>query len=167
MSDNEVATIARCGPAPDGPVTIHHVGVQTADLVNCVSWYREFFGARRNWTLDSFSGLTRSRLPGIVRLVVMAFGSIRFHLFECSGEVTGGDHAEARFQHLCLAVPSPQALQDWRARWLAVHRTGRFTFVVEEFPSEIATDSRGVQSFYAVDVNGLEFEFTWIPGSTS
>ncbi|MER6124304.1 VOC family protein [Streptomyces sp. NPDC001795] len=153
--------VNRALPAP----LFHHVGVQTADLETSQAWYAEFFQARTSWTLTRFSELTLSRLPGITRLVEMVCGPLRFHLFERPGSGTGTlDDGATQYQHLCLEVDSPETLRQWRARWLEVSRSGRYSFRSEDGPTEVVVDSDGVQSFYCLDPNGLEFEFTYVPG---
>lgn len=142
---------------------IHHIGVQTADLDNCVSWYQEFFGCRVRWSTDRFSPLTRSRLPGISRLTEVAIPGTRFHLFERQDgderahEPPGGP---AQFQHVCLATGSAPELGTWRRRWIDLFESGRYTFRRQEYPTELVTDEQGNASFYCFDVNGLEFELT-------
>ncbi|MFJ4876894.1 VOC family protein [Streptomyces sp. NPDC088745] len=143
---------------------LHHVGVQTDDLDNCAAWYEEFFGCTTNWTLDTFCDLTLSRLPGITRLTEVTVAGLRFHLFERTGHDGAVPGANTRqFQHICLAVGSPEELRAWRERWLRLYASGRFRFAVDEKPTEIVVDADGVQSCYVLDVNGLEFEFTYAP----
>lgn len=144
--------------------TLHHLGIQTADLDNCLSWYRDFFDGEVTWTLDRFSDLTRSRLPGITRLTEIRVGDVRLHFFERDGRTDrrpGGN--EVQFQHACMATASPEELKGWRERWLEHYGSGRYRFARPDRPSEIVIDDDGVQSFYAFDVNGLEFEFTYVP----
>ncbi|MEO3977524.1 VOC family protein [Streptomyces sp. CAU 1734] len=146
-------------------ITVHHVGVQTADLENSVGWYREFFGCTVSWTLDEFSELTRSRLPGIERLVELVRGDVRFHHFSLRpGEAGRPPAAAGQFQHVCFRVANAEELARWRSRWLELYASGRWSFAVPERATEIDTDKEGVQSFYALDPNGLEFEFTHVPG---
>ncbi|WP_329235025.1 VOC family protein [Streptomyces sp. NBC_00111] len=143
---------------------LHHVGVQTGDLDNCLAWYQEFFGCRPNWTLDAFSDLTLSRLPGITRLTELAVAGLRFHLFERTGHddaVPGGNTRQ--FQHICLSTGSAEELRAWRDRWIHLYDSGRYTFAGDEQPTDIVIDADGVQSCYVLDVNGLEFEFTYVP----
>jgi hypothetical protein len=52
----------------------------------------------------------------------------------------------------------------WRDRWLALRDSGRYHFATDEPPTDIVTDADGVQSCYILDVNGLEFELTYVPG---
>ncbi|MBM0230760.1 VOC family protein [Micromonospora sp. STR1_7] len=142
----------------------HHIGIQTADLDNCVAWYRDYFGARETWTLDTFSELTLSRLPGITRLTEVLAGGTRFHLFERSGQdqrLPGGNTVQ--FQHTCLAADSPEQLRRWRERWVELYESGNYSFARADQPTDIVIDADGVQSFYTYDVNGLEFEFTYVP----
>src|SRR6266498_3899672 len=97
---------------------LHHVAVQTNDLDNCASWYQDFFGCRPSWSLDTFSDLTRSRLPGIVRLVELVVGDIRVHLFERPGrDAPHPGDSVVQFQHVCMATNSGDELRAWRQRW--------------------------------------------------
>jgi catechol 2,3-dioxygenase-like lactoylglutathione lyase family enzyme len=146
------------------PPALDHLAVQTSDLDNCIAWYRAFFDCEVSWELDKFSELTLSRLPGIDRLVELTAGDLKFHLFD-RVDVDGGVPRDTpQFQHVCLRVASRSTLDEWRERWYALYRAGRYTFVGQEPATEIVVDDAGVASFYAFDVNGLEFEFTHIPG---
>ncbi len=94
----------------------------------------------------------------------MLVGDVRFHLFDRDG-CGKPPPAEARqFQHLCMAVDSPDGLREMRRRWIELRDSGRYRFAVPDGPTDVVTDADGVQSFYAYDVNGLEFEFTYVPG---
>jgi len=149
------------------PPRFHHIGIQTNDLDNCVSWYEDFLGCQRVWSLDTFSELTRTRLPGIRTLTELALGDIRIHLFERRGRVADPTDSAVQFQHFCLCVNEPEELARLRQRWIELYESGRYTFNVPEPPTDVVTDGDGVQSFYAYDVNGLEFEFTFAPTGTS
>jgi hypothetical protein len=152
-------------PAP--ALCFHHVAVQTNDLDNCASWYQDFFACQPSWSLSEFSELTRSRLSGIVRLTEMVMGDIRIHLFERPGRAAPHPNdSTIQFQHLCLHVQSGDELPIWRQRWLDLFSSGHYHFAFDDQPSEIVTDADGSQSFYAFDVNGLEFEFTHVPSQT-
>jgi catechol 2,3-dioxygenase-like lactoylglutathione lyase family enzyme len=145
--------------------SFHHVGVQTNDLDNSTRWYEEFFGCRPSWSLSTFSPLTRDRLPGIRRLVELVVGDVRLHLFERTGR-PADDPSDSltRFQHVCMSVVDPADLLVLRRRWIHLFESGRFTFARTDPPTEVVVDDDGVHSFYALDVNGLEFEFTHVPG---
>ncbi|MFI6340984.1 VOC family protein [Streptomyces sp. NPDC050535] len=144
---------------------IHHIGVQTANLDNCLAWYLEFFGAEQKWELDKFSALTLSRLPGIRRLVEISVGDARFHLFDrAQHNERQTDEDGFLFQHVCIQVDSAGDLQTTRRRWVELCESGRFTFARPDQPTEIVIDDDGVQSLYLFDVNGLEYEFSYIPG---
>src|SRR5258706_8338667 len=82
----------------------HHVGIQTNDLENSVRWYKDFLGCEQAWTLDRFSELTRSRLPGIRALTEMVVGNVRVHLFERPGRACDPAESAIRFQHFCYCV---------------------------------------------------------------
>lgn len=144
----------------------HHVGVQTNDLDNSLAWYQDYFGCRPMWTLDAFSELTRSRLPGITRLTELMIGDIRLHLFERPGRpAPAPGESVTHFQHVCLAMDRPEDLVTMRDRWLDLYRTGRYRYAVPDPPTDVVVDADGVHSCYTYDVNGLEFEFTYVPGA--
>lgn len=146
---------------------VHHVGVQTADLDNSLSWYADFFGAQQSWSLSEFSELTHSRLPGIVRLTEVVLGDFHIHLFERQGRgAPKPGESVVQFQHVCLAVDSAEELGFWQRRWTELFKSGRYAFAFPDQATEIVTDADGTGSFYALDVNGLEFEFTHIPSGT-
>ena len=141
----------------------HHIAIQTSDLDNCLGWYQSFFGGRVSWSLNTFSQLTLNRLPGIRRLVELVVGDIRFHIFE---RPVPGVHSQStpQFQHVCVSVDSQIQLTKWRDRWLDLFASGRYEYAVSDGPSQIVVDASGVHSFYVLDVNGLEFEFTYASG---
>jgi len=140
------------------------VGVQTNDLDNSESWYHDFFQCHRTWSLSTFSDLTLQRLPGIRRLSELVVGDVRVHLFERPGHpaVQPGTSI-TQFQHVCVAVDTPEDLTVFRERWIELFESGRYTYALPDEPTEIVVDADGVQSFYTYDVNGLEFEFTYVP----
>lgn len=142
----------------------HHVGVQTTDLDNSLSWYQDFFGCQPSWSLSTFSELTRSRLPGISRLTELVLDDIRIHLFERVGrDAPAPGESVVRFQHVCFSVDSADELASWHQRWTDLFESGQYGFAYPDRATDIVTDPDGTQSFYALDVNGLEFEFTRIP----
>jgi catechol 2,3-dioxygenase-like lactoylglutathione lyase family enzyme len=141
----------------------HHIGIQTNDLDNCVTWYEAFLGCRRAWSLDRFSELTRSRLPGIRTLTEMVVGDLRLHVFERPGRMPDPTESATQFQHLCLYVDTAESLITFRRRWIDLFASGRYTYARDDQPTEVVTDDDGIQSFYAYDVNGLELEFTYVP----
>ncbi len=155
-------TLAR-GPET-GPTAFHHVGVQTVDLDNALSWYVDFLGAEVAWELTTFSELTRRRLPGIRRLAEIRLGDLRLHLID-RGAVDPPPTTTAQFQHLCLVVPDSSDLEGYRSRWSELRRSGRYTFVSDEPPTEIVVDADGIRSFYALDPDGLELELTYVPSA--
>lgn len=142
--------------------SFHHVGVETTDLANCAAWYRAFFGARQSWSLNKFSDLTQSRLPGIRQLVELVAGNVRIHLFERDGRAAVPGESVSQFQHVCLAVSRAEDLDTLRERWIDLYNSGQFRFAVADQPTPLVADHDGVLSFYAYDVNGLEFEFTHV-----
>jgi hypothetical protein len=135
--------------------------------VNSVRWYQDFLGCEPAWTLDRFSELTRSRLPGIRALTEMVVGNVRVHLFERPGRVSDPAQSAIQFQHFCYCVNAAEDLLTIRRRWIELYESGRYTFALDEQPTDIVVDDDGIQSFYAYDVNGLEFEFTYVPSGMS
>ncbi|AYN38234.1 VOC family protein [Streptomyces dangxiongensis] len=153
-------------PKPPGRVPragLHHLAVETADLDNCVAWYTDFFGGTAAWTLDIFSDLTRGRLPGITRLTEVTAAGTRFHVFTRSAAYAPPHPDTLQFQHVCMTAGSASELTEWRDRWQQLFASGNYVFARPEPPTEIVVDDDGVSSFYAYDVNGLEYEFTHIP----
>ncbi|MFD4504126.1 VOC family protein [Streptomyces sp. NPDC058457] len=145
-------------------VRLHHLGVQTSDIENCLSWYLDFFHATQKWELDQFSELTLSRLPGIRRLIEVAAGDIRFHIFDRAdhnGRIP--DENSYQFQHACIAVSTPEEIAEIRRHWIDLYDSGRYTFARPDGPTDIVVDSDGVMSLYLYDVNGLEYEFSYVP----
>ncbi|QEV05007.1 VOC family protein [Streptomyces prasinus] len=144
---------------------IHHVGIQTADMESSIAWYSEFFGCTATWTMDGgFSALSHSRLPGISKLTELVVADVRLHLMTCGGGPHEPPPATAnRFQHICIAVSSPEELLQWRAHWFSLFESGRYHFATPEPASEIDVDADGMCSFYAYDPNGCEFEFSYFP----
>lgn len=161
----DTETLAR--PAPR-PLTgaIHHVAVQTGDIDAAIAWYTDFLGCSVRWSIDGgFSALSRRRLPGLRRVVELAVADMRFHLFT-RGPADQPAGADAnQFQHVCIRVSSAEELRRWRERYVELFASGRYAFRRPEPASEIDVDADGMQSFYAFDVNGLEFEMTYLPGS--
>jgi hypothetical protein len=145
-------------------LSAHHIGVQTVDLPNSVRWYLQFFDGEESWSLDTFSEVTHKRLSGIKELVEIRAGSIKFHLIGRFGvDLKPAKTTSPGFQHACLRVNTPADLSRLRERWIALFRSGKYTFVTEEEATEIVIDDDDVQSFYAFDPNGLEFEFSYVP----
>ena len=93
----------------------------------------------------------------------MTIGDLRLHLFECAQPTGAAEARAAQFQHLCLAVGSEAELHGWRERYVDLHDSGRYGFPHSEPPTAVVVDEQGVQSFYCLDVNGLELEFTYLP----
>jgi catechol 2,3-dioxygenase-like lactoylglutathione lyase family enzyme len=144
--------------------TLHHIAVQTADLATSVAWYQAFFGAEPAWSLEEFSDLTRQRLPGITALTELRIGGLRIHLFGRTDIKHGpADPRAADFQHVCLTVPTPEELAQVRALWIQLHDSGEYAYSEVAEATEIVIDDDGVQSFYALDPNGLEFEISYVP----
>lgn len=160
-------TTAGSADLPHVTPTLHHIGIQTGDLDNSEAWYQDFFGCRRVWSLDHFSEMTTSRLPGIVEIRELSLETIRFHLFGRPGRSADPSDSLTQFQHVCLEVATVEDLVTIRRRWLELHRSGRYEFALDVEPTEIVVDDDGTGGFYLYDVNGLEFEFTCPGGDRS
>jgi len=143
----------------------HHVAIETVDLANTVNWYLTFFpGIRLNWEQDQFSSLTHERLPRITKLVELQVSNIRFHFFERIGVTHSHPPRNVTaFQHFCFQVPTPQDLNSYRLRWFDLRYSGIYNFTHDETATDIVVDQNAVASFYFLDVNGLEFEMTYVP----
>jgi catechol 2,3-dioxygenase-like lactoylglutathione lyase family enzyme len=150
---------------PVSALGFHHISVQTNDLANSTAWYKAFFGTSENWSLETFSDLTIRRLPGIRRIVEMPIGDgVLLHLFQREGRAAPEPtESVTQFQHVCMAVRDPEDLIALRERWIALFESGRFSYTVTEEPSPVVVDAYGIRCFYAYDVNGLEWEFTYVP----
>jgi hypothetical protein len=114
--------------------------------------------------METFSPFSVRRLPGLSRVTELAADGLRFHLFTCDG----GRHEPPepqlnQFQHVCISVDSPEALRARRERWFELLPAYRDLFAHPEPATEIDIDARGAHSFYARDINGLEYEFTYLP----
>lgn len=138
-----------------------HVGIHTNDMANSVRWYEDFFRATLRWELTSFSDVTYQRVPGITRLSEVVFGEVKVHLFETDGRrVVPGELLDT-VQHVCLKCGSENQLEILRNRWIGLFQSGRYSFCSNDYPTEVVPDSGGGSSFYAKDVNGVEYELTY------
>lgn len=151
-------------PPASSKLRVHHVAIESTCLDECVRWYREFLGCEQNWTLSTFSEVTMQRLPGIARLVEIAAGDLRLHVFErLRGAASERTMTVGPVQHICVAVSSPEELALHRERWLRLYPGYRAAFASDEAPTDVIIDADGSQSFYANDVNGVELEFRYDP----
>lgn len=168
MSQADATTdTAQLDPETELARGYHHIGVQTSDLDNSIEWYRAFFGAALGWRLETFSPLSRQRLPAMRELVELSVGGVRFHLFDsATGESAPPPEQVNQYQHVCFAATTPETLRAWRDRWFRLYLSGAYTYARDEPATDIDTDIAGMQSFYFYDVNGLEFEFSYFPPDT-
>jgi catechol 2,3-dioxygenase-like lactoylglutathione lyase family enzyme len=143
---------------------VHHVAIESNCLDECVRWYRDFLGCQQTWELSTFSQVTKQRLPGITRLVEIAVGDLRLHVFErLRGTTLEKTTTTGAVQHVCVAVSSSEELMLCREQWFRLQPIYRAAFAADEAPTDVITDADGSQSFYAHDVNGVEFEFRYEP----
>jgi len=143
---------------------IDHIAIQASNLAQSESWYCDLFGLERRWELTSFADRTKKRLPGIQRLVELAAGDIRLHIFDRSRDETPWslDERAPQFQHIAVAFASIDELHEVRKRWVELYSSGRYTFALDEQPTAVSSDGDGVSSFYAFDLDGLEIEFVHV-----
>lgn len=148
------------------PAALHHIAVQTFDLENSPDWYRNFLGCAHTWSTNKFSELFRARLTGLVRIAEVVGNGTRFHLFERTGcTITKRFADDAQFQHVHLTVDSADELLEWRLRWRELYDSLRCRYALPDQPTEVVVDD-DMHTFYCFDVNGLEFEFSSMPGDT-
>lgn len=147
------------------PLRFHHVAVQTDDLAASIGWYEDFFGAEVSWTLEEFSEFSKDRLPGLSGVAELTIDELRFHLFTRGGHQGAPPPGPNQFQHVCIEVSTPGELRAWHSRWRSVHNSGTYAFTLDVPATDIVVDNDGVESFYAYDINGVEFEFTCLTGA--
>ncbi|MDQ1289273.1 MAG: hypothetical protein QG622_2839 [Actinomycetota bacterium] len=142
----------------------NHIAIQTDDLDSTISWYEAFLGVTVEWSLDSFSPLTRHRLPGIRKLVELKIGDLRIHVFDRADHSREGPRPlDYQFQHVGISVESSEDLVRLRERWFLARERIDVRWNRPDPPSDIVTDADGVSSLYLLDPNGLELEFLY-PG---
>ncbi|WP_033289430.1 VOC family protein [Amycolatopsis jejuensis] len=147
---------------------IHHIAVQTDDVESTVRWYGEFLDATVEWSLSTFSPLTRARLPGIGKLVELKAGDVRFHVFDRARHTHDGpDPLGYQFQHIGITVDRHDDLVELRDRWFRLRDRPGIRWAGAEPPSAIVADDDGMESLYVLDPNGLEMEFVHFPGPAS
>ena len=57
-----------------------------------------------------------------------------------------------------MEVDDPAQIPVARDRWFRLYHSGRFNFRCETLPTEVILEDDGSQTFYFLDVDGLEFE---------
>ncbi len=145
--------------------SFNHIAIQTDDVDSTIWWYGRFVGATVEWSLATFSPLTKARLPGIKKLVEIKAGDVRFHVFDRAEHSQEGPRPlDFQFQHVGVTVEHPHQLVELRERWLLLRESSDIRWTHDEPPSDIVSDPDGMQSLYVLDPNGLEFEFICFPG---
>lgn len=139
-------------------IRLNHIAIQTNDFENSVNWYKDYFGCQENWYLDKFSELTKSRLPTISKLTELQVNQLRFHIFDLTGPHQSPSENALQYQHFCVEVDSLEELNEMKSRWVNLYESGKYSFKRDELPTEIVSDADGITVFYALDVDGLEFE---------
>ena len=139
-------------------LNVDHIALSTTNLENTIAWYQSFLGCALNWEQrGGFSPVTLHRLPDITRLVELQTHELKIHIIEHGPEAAST--ALRTVNHIAVRVPELQYLRTLRERWIDLYTSGHYRFERSDMPTDIITDTRGASSFYAYDVNGVEFEF--------
>ena len=140
----------------------NHVAIQVNDLENTLSWYQYFFKCKINWELTKFSQLTIQRLPGIRKIIEIENDFFRFHLFDRIN-TSPIERNCIQYQHICFSVDNPIKIDKIKKEWQELFDSKKFRFADNSHITDKIVDGKGVESLYFTDVNGLEFEVTYIP----
>lgn len=143
-----------------------HLAIQIPSnkIKNTIDWYTEFFNCKHIWTQStSFAPLTLSRIPGILKIVELESSFFRFHIF--TKEVVNNSTVEeyTQYHHLGFSVNSSNELLFLIEKWKKLHISKKFVFVEGAYVTDLLIDAIGIESIYFTDVNGLEYEVTYIP----
>lgn len=143
-----------------------HLAIQipVGSLNNTILWYTDFFDCKQNWSQYSdFQPLTRQRIPGIKSIVELESRLFCFHLFESSEihEKVLKNHIQNH--HLGFSVKTSNEIDQIIEKWNKLYQSQRYLFVQNAYITNKIRDSVGVESAYFTDVNGLEFEITYVP----
>ena len=142
-----------------------HIAIQVEgkNLANTIKWYADFFECKKNWQQSSdFQPLTLERIPGIQSIAEMESSYFRFHLFS---KKTLNDVVceNIQYHHLGFSVENPSILDKFYEKWIKLHHSNKYYFSKNTYVTEKMIDSLGVESLYFTDVNGLEYELTYVP----
>lgn len=146
-----------------------HLAIQIphGSLNNTVLWYTDFFGCKTNWSqYSSFQPLTHQRVPGIQSIVELECAIFRFHLFERSNIQESVLMNHIQNHHVGFSVNNSIGIQEIKTKWSKLYYSKKYIFVDDTYITEIIVDDVGVESIYFTDVNGLEFEVTYVPQSS-
>lgn len=147
-------------------IKFDHLAVQIPHqrLQNTVKWYIDFFGCTKNWEqYTSFEPLTYERIPGIQSIVELECKAFRFHIFgrEPLNEIVVNEYIQNH--HVGFSVSDPSEIERIEQKWNELYQSQNYVFTQNAYVTEKMTDSLGVDSIYFTDVNGLEFEVTYVP----
>ena len=65
--------------------------------------------------------------------------------------------------HLGFSVKTSNEIDQIIEKWNKLYQSQRYLFVQNAYITNKIRDSVGVESAYFTDVNGLEFEITYVP----
>ncbi len=139
-------------------LSLHHVALSTRNLEASISWFVAFLEGSEAWRTESFSELTQTRVPGIRRMAEIRSGNLRVHIFEAPNECAV---SRVPGEHYAIVVTGPDELRTLHERWIALAE--EYDLASSGSPSPIVVDSYGIESFYARDITGVEFEVTHEP----
>ncbi len=144
---------------------LDHVGIQTADFDNTVKWYKDFFECEEIWsrTIEQLPVPIQNRMPLSSKLVELCKNDLRFHIFDIVTEHVQQPKNALHMEHFCVEVETFEELIELRERWISLFKSGAYTFVRDDMPTEIIPSSAGMQGFYAHDPNGIELEAFYLP----
>lgn len=142
-----------------------HLAIQVCNsrLETTVSWYEDFFACRKVWQQSTdFQDLTLQRLPGLTSIVELTSKNFRFHIFSREIEDIVRDN-HLQFHHLGFSVNTSEEIDDIRDNWLRIHASNKYSYYSKTYVTEKIVDEIGVESIYFTDINGLEYELTYVP----
>jgi hypothetical protein len=142
-----------------------HLAIQVLNgqVENTVKWYMDFFKCKKIWQQSSdFEDLTRRRLIGIDTIVELKSSFFRFHIFSRPINNSTVDHY-IQYHHIGFSVDKSSKLTKLIQQWHDLRLSNKYTFYKDAYVTEHIKDTIGVESIYFTDVNGLEYEVTYVP----
>lgn len=147
-------------------IKFDHLAVQIPhhQLQNTVKWYKDFFDCKENWSQhSSFEPLTKERIPGIKSIVELESIAFRFHIFTRFPLKETIAESYIQNHHVGFSVDQALAIDLIKNKWKSLYDSEAYSFSKIAYITEKMIDSLGVHSIYFTDVNGLEFEVTYVP----
>ena len=142
-----------------------HLAIQVLheQVDNTVKWYTDFFSCKKIWQQSTdFEELTKRRLPGIKTIVELESNFFRFHIFS-RAIVNATVNNYLQYHHIGFSVDKSDKLVELQKKWQDLRTSNQYGFYKDAYVTEKITDSIGVESIYFTDLNGLEYEVTYVP----